>query len=1497
MKRKLHTTPTPAHTAARRVNRTKARARLALLLVAALAAAYVSVSTTSLAQTRKKPARSRARQETLLRSETMLRSETPREGSPRESDSVIPKRSAPEGPSSGKGAGRRTRQQEEDGDLGETRRGRGHDRGNERAEGRAREQRLRRGRPFRGDVRQLPQTKPVKAERPEHEGPEITPGFYVPPGGKDAPESSEASAPSSPLVASAAQAPAPNANFEGLDFNNWGAGHPPDTVGDVGPNHYIQSINSSVAIYNKATGARITAFTLNALMSQGNQGNLCDTNNLGDPVVLYDTFEDRWIITDFAFQLSGQNVVNPPGAFQCFAVSRTGDPVTGGWNFYSINTAGGLGDYPKLGVWPDGIYMSVNMFTYTAPAAYIGPRVYAFNKAQMYAGAPTVQSVTFDGPAADFTILPSNARLQTGTPAPGTPNYFLSTSRFLNALTVYKFKVDWDHPVASTFTGPDVPIAASSWPNAAAANAPSLGGNSLDVLSGRAMMQNQYTNLGGAESLWAIHTVRRANTTGFAAPRFYQVPVNGGTVGPNITQAATFDPDGANVMHRFIPSLAVDRAGNMAFGYSTSSSTTKPALKYAGRLATDPVNTFSQTEQVLVQGAGTQAGNCGGAPCQRWGDYAAMSLDPDGCTFWFTSMYYAVDGLDHRTRVGSFSLPQCTTVGSGSVQGNVTSASGGGPIAGATVALGSRTTTTDAAGFYSFANLPAGTYPSITAGFPGYTSGSAASVVVGEGSVTVKNFALSPGADAACLTDTTLTDFQAGEPNGVDLTGSPGDVTLVNPENLNQQNLSVTGSGFAFSAASWVGQTFTPSVTGQLTRAEVDLFCSGCTGTTPNITVSVRAASGDLPTGPDLATATINGFASGAATFYAASFASPATLTAGTRYALVVRPVANPSAGTYAYVISASSVYANGRWVASGDSGATWTAPITGTPPTSRDLGFRTFMKTGYPASGSFVSGLKDANPHAGGSVSWTTLSWNASTPAGTSVKFQVAAGNSPFGPFTFVGPDGTASTFFTASGSSLSQFNGKRYLKYQATLATTSGAVTPTLNDVSVCFDNTVPTALTVGSATGTYGGTVNLSATLTDGVSPLAGRTVDFSLNGNGVGSAVTDAAGVASLAGASLAGINAGSYPAGVAANFAGGAPFLASSATNELTVNKADATVNVTGYTGVYDGNPHGASGTATGVNGEDLSALLDFGAAYTNVPGGTAHWTFNAGGANVNYNGAAGDVAIVITQADSTLVWANPADIVYGTALGASQLNAVAAVPGTFVYTPAAGTVLNAGNGQTLHVVFTPADTVNYAPASADVSINVLRAPLTIKADDKSRALGAPNPPFTATFVGFVNGDGPGSLSGTLVFNTTATPASPVGNYPIVPGGVSSTNYSITFVNGTLSVGFNVCVDYDQTKEKNSGSTIPIKLRLCDASGANQSSASVAVHADYVVNAVTNAPQPLDDPGNSNPGGYFRFEGGGYQYNLKTTGYPSGTYNLGFTVAGDPTPHTVQFAVK
>src|SRR5207237_9420628 len=132
-------------------------------------------------------------------------------------------------------------------------------------------------------------------ERAELEPPDNTPVAIESTGGV----LPEARTPGIPVAL--APAPPPIGVFEGLDRFNWGAGSPPDTNGDVGPNNYIQTVNTSIGVFRKSDGFQEAALTFDTFMSQGNFGNLCDNHNFGDPVVLYDSFEDRWIVTDFAF--------------------------------------------------------------------------------------------------------------------------------------------------------------------------------------------------------------------------------------------------------------------------------------------------------------------------------------------------------------------------------------------------------------------------------------------------------------------------------------------------------------------------------------------------------------------------------------------------------------------------------------------------------------------------------------------------------------------------------------------------------------------------------------------------------------------------------------------------------------------------------------------------------------------------------------------------------------------------------------------------------------------------------------------------------------------------------------------------------------------------------------------------------------------------------------------------------------------------------------------
>jgi hypothetical protein len=502
---------------------------------------------------------------------------------------------------------------------------------------------------FKGDLRHIPQGNLVRSEeRPEPRNPADT----LP---SQTRQQDTALQTQSPAIS----APTTGASFVGLDHTNWGAGWPPDPNGDVGPSYYVQTVNTSVGFFDKSNGSLAAGFTFNSLFSQARTGTPCDNANQGDPVALYDPFGDRYIVTDFAWTSFSTGPF-----YQCFAVSQSGDPISGGWNFYAWKTETGatLPDYPKLGVWPDGIYMSANVFASTGSQSFQNTQVWAFDRQAMEAGTPSPTAVSFVlprlvGGITVFSLLPSNARAVTGAPPAGSPNYFASIWGSY-AIRTWKFHVDWTTPANSTFTGP-TDTGVSTF-NVGPSTVPEKDGNQLDTLSYRLMMQNQYTNIGGRESLWLTHTV--GNGGSVAQVRWYELPVTGGSIGP-LRQQSTWAPD---AMNRFMPSLAVDKSGDMAIGYSVSDAASYPAIRYSGRLAGDALSTLTQGETTLVQGQGFQCCTFSdGTTNTRWGDYSAMTIDPDGCTFWYTGEYYDAHPTTKAednwlTRIGSFQLPGCT---------------------------------------------------------------------------------------------------------------------------------------------------------------------------------------------------------------------------------------------------------------------------------------------------------------------------------------------------------------------------------------------------------------------------------------------------------------------------------------------------------------------------------------------------------------------------------------------------------------------------------------------------------------------------------------------------------------------------------------------------------------------------------------------------------------------------------------------------------------------
>lgn len=265
-----------------------------------------------------------------------------------------------------------------------------------------------------------------------------------------------------------------------------------------------------------------------------------------------------------------------------------------------------------------------------------------------------------------------------------------------------------------------------------------------------------------------------------------------------------------------------------------------------------------------------------------------------------------------------------------------------------------------------------------------------------------------------------------------------------------------------------------------------------------------------------------------------------------------------------------------------------------------------------------------------------------------------------------------------------------------------------------------------------------------------------------------------------------VGAGTYE--VVGSFAGTANYFAASATATIVIEKATPSVTINGGSFTYDAAPHAATGSATGIGGSSLGPLTFTynGSATAPVNAGTYDVIGSFAG-DANYIAASGTATITIGKASPVLSWNHPGPIVYGTPLGATQQNAGANVAGTFSYIPATGVVLFAGIATPMLATFTPADTANYVGGSVTTFIDVLPAPLIVRANDVAKVFGAPVPGFSATFTGFVNYDIPASLGGSLLLSSAANAGSPVGLYPIVPSGLSSPNYAISFVNGTLSI--------------------------------------------------------------------------------------------------------------
>ncbi|MEP6527705.1 MAG: hypothetical protein ABJA86_11140 [Nocardioidaceae bacterium] len=463
-------------------------------------------------------------------------------------------------------------------------------------------------------------------------------------------------------------------NFEGLsnqaNFNSYGFRvNPPDVSGDVGPNNYVEMINLVFDVYDKSGTSLLGPTPIGALWS-GFAIDDC-TDPSGDPVVLYDQLADRWILTQFTTR--GFDDPTLP-FYNCVAVSTTGDP-TGSYYRYAFTTGFNFPDYPKYGVWTNSYVITTREF---GPTTEYGIGVYGLEKNKMLNGEPArAVSYFIDGnipsqlPLVGDGLLPADIDGKTkpangaAIPLVGTQDDDYVYGATFDALNIWNLSVKWrSTPISSLNLATQLPTAAFD------SNFPCGGGRDclpqpgitnpaqfLDTLSyrQRPTWRLAYRNFGGYESLVTNQSVEAA--PGVAGVRWYEIRRVGSTY--SIRQQGTYAPsDGVN---RWMGSIAQDKTGNMALGYSVVNGTdVYPGIRYTGRLAGDPLGQMTLSEGAVINGSGVQT-----TTNSRWGDYTTMSVDPnDDCTFWYANEYYTAAGqasspAGWQTRIASFKMPGC----------------------------------------------------------------------------------------------------------------------------------------------------------------------------------------------------------------------------------------------------------------------------------------------------------------------------------------------------------------------------------------------------------------------------------------------------------------------------------------------------------------------------------------------------------------------------------------------------------------------------------------------------------------------------------------------------------------------------------------------------------------------------------------------------------------------------------------------------------------------
>ncbi len=424
-------------------------------------------------------------------------------------------------------------------------------------------------------------------------------------------------------------------DFDGIPSQGFA---PSDSNLAVGPNHIVETVNVRLAVYNKS-GALLSGPTNFGTFFAPLGGNCA--NGASDPIVLYDRQADRWLISDIGYTGSAPFL-------ECIGVSKTNDP-TGAYTLYAYSFSTTLNDYPKLGVWPtasNSAYLATyNLFP---PIGAGSADLCGLDRAKMLAGNPNAAQLCQKTPSTEFSYLPSDIDGPT-PPTDGTPGLFLTwQNNNPGQLFLRKLTLNFTAGTATLSAATTISVA-NFTPACFSSCVPQLGTPQLlDVLGDRPMYRFAVRHFADHDRAVVNHSVVNGSQV---AVRWYELFDPAGAV--TVNQQGTFAPD---TTYRWMGSMAEDKLGDIALGYSASSTAIHPAVRFTGRVPSDPLGTL-ETEASILEGAGSQTSGL-----SRWGDYTALQVDPsDDCTFWYVDQYEKVNGtFNWSTNIGSFVFNTCT---------------------------------------------------------------------------------------------------------------------------------------------------------------------------------------------------------------------------------------------------------------------------------------------------------------------------------------------------------------------------------------------------------------------------------------------------------------------------------------------------------------------------------------------------------------------------------------------------------------------------------------------------------------------------------------------------------------------------------------------------------------------------------------------------------------------------------------------------------------------